>query len=198
MSNSSKRFNLNVISTIYSSVSLLLVLTVILGGLYPLSITLIAKLAFPQQANGSLIVRDGKVIGSKLLGQFFTDDKYFWGRLSENNYDSTNSAGTNLSIAHPKLLERANARVEALQKADPDNKDKIPVGLVTASASGLDPDISLLAAQYQVSRVAKARGMKPEELSEFVKKHIEPQSMLTEKPYVNVLELNMALDEMSK
>lgn len=187
-----------IISTLYSSISLLLVLTVILGVLYPLSVTIIAQIAFHDKANGSLIVHDGKVIGSRLLGQAFTEDKYFWGRLSANNYDTMNSGGTNLSIANPKLLEDVNARVAQLQKADPDNKDKIPVGLVTASASGLDPHISVAAAQYQVARVAKARGMEPEALSDLVTKHIESQSGLAEDPYVNVLELNLALDEIGK
>lgn len=199
MNNNSNIFSpKKIFSTVYSSVSLLLVLTLLLGVLYPLSVTIITQIAFPDQTKGSLIVRDDKVIGSKLLGQSFTGDKYFWGRLSQNNYDSTNSGGTNLSIANPKLLANANARVEALQKAGPDNKDKIPVELVTSSASGLDPDISVAAARYQVNRVARARGMNHEALDELINNHIEPQSELTETQYVNVLKLNLALDEMEK
>lgn len=188
----------NIASGIFSSLSLLLVMTLLLGIIYPLMVTAVTQIAFPDQANGSLIVRDGKVIGSKLLGQKFTENKYFWGRLSENNYDSTNSGGTNLSIANPKLLEAVNVRVEQLKKADPDNKDRIPVDLVTASASGLDPHISLAAAQYQVGRVAKSRGMEADELNELINKHIDWQSKFSEDPYVNVLELNLALDELKK
>lgn len=188
----------NIASGIFSSLSLLLVLTLMLGVIYPFMVTVVAQIAFPEQANGSLIIKDGKVIGSKLIGQKFTENKYFWGRLSENNYDATNSGGTNLSIANPKLLEIVNARVSELQKADPDNKDKIPVDLVTASASGLDPHISLAAARYQVGRIAKARDMKTEEINELISKHIDWQSKLAETPYVNVLELNLALDEIDK
>jgi potassium-transporting ATPase KdpC subunit len=186
----------NLASGIFSSLSLLLVLTLLLGVIYPLIVTLVAQIAFPYQANGSLIIRDEKVIGSKLFGQKFTENKYFWGRLSANNYDATNSGGTNLSIANPKLLEIVNARVSELKKSDPDNKDKIPVDLVTASASGLDPHISLAAAEYQVERIAKARGMETDELNELINKHIDWQSQFAEKPYVNVLELNLALDEL--
>ena len=184
----------NIASGIFSSLSLLLVMTLLLGIIYPLMVTAVTQIAFPDQANGSLIVRDGKVIGSKLLGQKFTENKYFWGRLSENNYDSTSSGGTNPSRANPKLLEAVNARVEQLKKADPDNKDRIPVDLVTASASGLDPHISLDAAQYQVERIAKARGMKADEVKKLIDEHIDWQSKLNEEPYVNVLELNLALE----
>ncbi len=199
MNSNRKSLNLkNIAAGAFSSLRLLLVLTFLVGVIYPLSVTVIAKLAFPEQANGSLIERDGKVIGSKLLGQTFTEDKYFWGRLSANNYDAVSSGGSNLSIANPKLLEIVNARVEQLKKADPDNTDKIPVDLVTASASGLDPHISLDAAQYQVGRIAKARGIKPEELNEIINKHINWQSKLNEEPYVNVLELNLALETESE
>ncbi|MEQ1705304.1 MAG: potassium-transporting ATPase subunit KdpC [Rickettsiales bacterium] len=194
-----KSLNLkNIASGAFSSLRLLLVLTFLVGVIYPLSVTVIAKVVFPEQASGGLIVRDGKVIGSKLLGQTFTEDKYFWGRLSANNYDAVSSGGSNLSIANPKLLEIVNARVEQLKKADPDNQEKIPVDLVTASASGLDPHISLDAAHYHVGRIAKARGIKPEELNEIINKHIDWQSKLNEEPYVNVLELNLALETESE
>ncbi len=199
MNSNRKSLNLkNIASGAFSSLRLLLVLTFLVGVIYPLSVTVIAKVVFPEQASGGLIVRDGKVIGSKLLGQTFTEDKYFWGRLSANNYDAVSSGGSNLSIANPKLLEIVNARVEQLKKADPDNQEKIPVDLVTASASGLDPHISLDAAQYQVGRIAKARGIKPEELNEIINKHIDWQSKLNEEPYVNVLELNLALETESE
>ncbi len=194
-----KSLNLkNIASGAFSSLRLLLVLTFLVGVIYPLSVTVIAKVVFPEQASGGLIVRDGKVIGSKLLGQTFTEDKYFWGRLSANNYDAVSSGGSNLSIANPKLLEIVNARVEQLKKADPDNTDKIPVDLVTASASGLDPHISLDAAQYQVGRIAKARGMNADEVKKLIDEHIDWQSKLNEEPYVNVLELNLALETESE
>lgn len=188
----------NIIAPVRSSLGLLLVLTVLLGGVYPLVITIIAKIFFAESASGSLIVKDGKVIGSHLLGQEFTEAKYFWGRLSAAHYNTMDSGGTNLSQANPKLLEAVNVRVAALQKADPKNKEKIPVDLVTASASGLDPHISLAAAQYQIGRIAVARKMKPEEIQAIIDSHIDWQSQTFGDTYVSVLELNLALDEAKK
>lgn len=194
----------NIIAPLRSSISLLLLFTILLGGAYPLVVTVMAQIFFTDKANGSLIVSHEKyadepeVIGSRLLGQEFTQNKYFWGRLSENNYDAMNSGGSNLSPANPRLLERVNSRIAALQKADPENKAKIPVDLVTASASGLDPHISLLAAEYQIERIAAARGLKPDEVQAVITDHIDWQSQFFGEPYVNVLEMNIALDELVK
>jgi K+-transporting ATPase ATPase C chain len=200
----------NIIVPLRSAISLLLVSTILLGGIYPLIVTVIAQAFFTDKANGSLIkavappfadVTQDKsfiatTIGSRLLGQEFTQNKYFWGRPSENNYDALNSGGTNLSPANSKLLERVNSRVEALQKADPENKAKIPVDLVTSSASGLDPHISLLAAEYQIERIAAARGLKPDEVQAVITDNIDGQSRFFGEPYVNVLEMNIALDKL--
>jgi len=181
-----------------ASLSLLIVFLVLLGVIYPLAVTGISQLIFNSSANGSLIKDGDKIIGSSLLGQQFTGDKYFWGRLSAENYDAMRSGGTNFSPANPKALEAANARIDALKKADPDNKAQIPVDLITASASGLDPHISLLAAEYQITRVAKARGMDPDDVQEIINDHIDSLSKLFGDPYVNVLELNLALDRNDK
>ena len=188
------------ISQIRSSLSLLLIFTVLLGGLYPAVITVFAEVFFYKKATGSLIEKNGSAIasGSLLIGQNFTDNKYFWGRLSANNYDSNNSGGTNLSPSNPKLLEKANVRIEALRKADPKNSAKIPVELITASASGLDPHISRLAAEYQIGRIAKARNITDIDLQQLITDHINMQSKLFGNPFVNVLELNIALDEIQK
>ncbi len=194
----------NIFSSLRSALCLLLVMTIVLGVVYPLAVTVIAQVAFHHKANGSLIeslekYKDEPVtIGSHLLGQNFSDNKYFWGRLSAHNYDAMESGGSNLSQANPKLLELVNARAEMLQKADPKNKAKIPVDLLTASASGLDPHISLLAAEYQIGRIAKARNMKPEEVQAIITDNIDWQSQIFGDPYVNVLELNLALDGLNK
>ena len=164
-----------------ASFSLLLLLTILLGGVYPLVIASFAKF-FP---NNSEI----------LLGKNFTENKYFWGRLSANNYDPMNSGGTNFSPNNLKLLEAANARIAALGQADPDNKAKIPVDLITASGSGLDPNISLAAANYQIGRVAKARNIKPQDLQKIIDERIDSQSKIFGNPFVNVRELNLILDE---
>lgn len=201
----------NIFAPIRTVISLLLVFTVLLGGIYPFLVTIMSKvffgellpitpiankLVFHDKTSGSLITINNKVIGSSLLGQEFTEEKYFWGRLSANHYDAVNSGGSNLSPANPKLLEAVNARIEALQKSAPKNKAKIPVDLVTASASGLDPHISLSAAEYQVERVATARGMKPEEVQSIINEHVSQQSRLFGEPYINVLELNLAMDKL--
>ncbi len=195
--NSSNKMK-NIFSSLRSALCLLLVMTIVLGVVYPLAVTAIAKVLFSESSSGSLIAKDGKVIGSHLLGQNFSDTKYFWGRLSANNYNTMESGGSNLSQANPKLLELVKARSEMLQKADPKNKAKIPVDLVTASASGLDPHISLLAAEYQIGRIAAARNMKPEEVQAIITDNIDWQSQIFGDPYVNVLELNLALDGINK
>lgn len=182
------------------AISLLLILTFLLGGAYPLAVTAVAQILFHHKANGSLIEKDGKVIGSALLGQQFTDSKYFWGRLSATTppYNAAASAASNLSPANPELLKAVNGRIAALHKADPGNQALIPVDLVTSSASGLDPDISLDAAYYQLARVAKARGMKEDAVKALVERHIhKPLFGLLGEPYVNAVELNLALDEHS-
>jgi potassium-transporting ATPase KdpC subunit len=180
-----------------SLVSLVL-LTVLTGAAYPMVVTIVAKALFPSQAEGSLIRDNGKVVGSKLIGQPFSDPKHFWSRASGTSpypYNAASSSGTNQGPTNPALLEAVAARVKALQDADPDNKLPVPVDLVTASASGLDPHISLAAAEYQLSRVAKARGLEPAKVRELVAGHTEGRQLgVLGEPRVNVLELNLALD----
>jgi potassium-transporting ATPase KdpC subunit len=176
-------------------------LTVITGFLYPLAITGVAKIAFPQQAAGSLIEQDGKVIGSTLIGQNFSDPKHFWGRPSATSpqpYNGIASSGSNLGPLNPALTDAVKVRVDALHAADPDNKSSIPVDLVTASASGLDPHISVAAAQYQSARVAKAHGLSASQVEALVKDHTEGRLFgFLGEPRVNVLELNLALDKLA-
>ena len=176
----------------------LLLLTVVTGVIYPLLVTGIAQLVFPVQANGSLIVKDGKVVGSALIGQPFDDPKYFWGRPSATSpfpYNAAASSGSNLSPTNPALISTVQARVDALRAADPGNAAPVPVDLVTASASGLDPHISPAAALYQVSRVARERKLAPDAVRALVERKIEPRflGMLGE-ARVNVLVVNLALD----
>lgn len=183
---------------------MLLILTVITGVIYPLVVTGIAQVAFPHQANGSLIVIGNKTYGSELIGQQFDDPRYFWGRLSAtgafqynafNARTLTGSSGSNYGPLNPALMERVQARVEKLKAADPNNTDPIPVDLVTASGSGLDPHISVAAALYQVSRVAQARGLSDEAVRILVRQYTEGRQFgLLGEPRVNVLELNLALD----
>ena len=144
------------------ALTLLILLTVLTGLVYPLAVTGLAQAVFPHQANGSLLERGGKPIGSSLIGQNFTSPKYFWGRPSATApqaYNGTGSSGSNLGPSNPALTDAAKQRIAALQAADPDNHAPIPVDLVTASGSGLDPEISPAAAQYQLSRVARTRGL---------------------------------------
>lgn len=184
---------------------LLLIFTVITGILYPLVVTGIAQVVFPSQANGSLIIaEDGKALGSKLIGQQFDEPKYFWGRLSAtgtfpynafNAENLTASSGSNYGPLNPALTEMVKARVDALKAADPDNTAPIPVDLVTASGSGLDPHISIAAALYQVHRVAQARGLSDEEVESLVNQYTAGRQFgFLGEPTVNVLELNLALD----
>jgi K+-transporting ATPase ATPase C chain len=176
----------------------LLVLSVLTGLAYPLLVTGLARLFFPWEAEGSLISAGGRVVGSALVGQPFTDPKYFWGRPSATSpqpYNAAASAGSNLGPTNPALEEAVQARIAALRAADPDNPAAVPVDLVTASASGLDPHISPAAAFYQAGRVAKARGVPPESLLRLVQHHIEDRQLgFLGEPRVNVLRLNLDLD----
>jgi len=180
------------------AVSLLALMTVLLGIVYPLVITGIAKVAFPHQAEGSLIHQNGKLIGSELIGQSFSDPKYFWGRPSATTpqpYNGLASTGSNLGPLNPALLDAVKANAKTLHDADPNNRQPIPVDLVTASASGLDPDISPAAAHYQAARVARARNLAPVQVETLIKAHERGRLLgLFGERRVNVLELNLALD----
>jgi K+-transporting ATPase ATPase C chain len=175
----------------------LVLLTVITGVVYPLAITGIAQVVYPNQANGSLILNDGRAIGSELIGQPFDATEYFWGRLSATEpfpYNAAASSGSNLGPTNPALLEAAEARVKALHDIDPGNTQPIPVDLVTASGSGLDPHISVAAALYQVPRVASARGLSQAQVRVLVEECTEGRQWgLFGEPRVNVLRLNLAL-----
>jgi len=178
----------------------LILLTVLTGLIYPVVVTGIAQVLFPSQANGSLIMKDGKAVGSALIGQPFDDPKYFWSRPSATSPFPDNSGastGSNLGPTNPALKKAIQDRIDALRAADPDNKAPIPVDLVTASASGLDPHISPAAALYQVHRVATARKMDEAKLRELVDQHTQGRQFgLLGEPGVNVLKLNLALDSL--
>jgi K+-transporting ATPase ATPase C chain len=180
------------------AVILLAIFTVLTGLLYPLAVTGLAQVIFPYQANGSLLRQGDRVAGSALIGQPFDDPRYFWGRPSATTpfpYNAAASTGSNLGPSNPALRSAVQARVAALRATDPDNSMPVPVDLVTASASGLDPDISVAAALYQVPRVARARGLDAEAVRWLVEQHVEGRQFgLFGEPRVNVLQLNLALD----
>jgi potassium-transporting ATPase KdpC subunit len=175
-------------------------LTIITGLAYPLAMTGVGQVLFHDKANGSLIVKNGQVAGSRLIGQFTEEPKYFWGRLSATGDYPTNassSGGSNLAPSNPDLKKAADQRIQALRKADPSSTTPVPADLVTASGSGLDPDITPAAAGYQVRRVAKVRGLTESAVRELVQKHTESRAFgVLGEPRVNVLELNLALDEL--
>ena len=177
---------------------MLLTLTIVTGLAYPMAVTGLAQVFFPKQANGSLIVRDGQVIGSRLIGQYFDKSEYFWGRSSATTpfpYNAAASSGSNLGPTNPVLIDTIKGRVAALRAADPGNDGAVPVDLVTASGSGLDPHISPASALYQVGRVARARGIEERQVQDLVARHTEERQFgLLGEPRVNVLELNLALD----
>ena len=184
------------------AIVVLALLTLLTGVVYPHVVTGVAQVVFPAQANGSLIVRDGKPVGSSLIGQPFDDPKYFWGRLSATTpfaYNAGASSGSNYGPLNPAFHAAAKARIDALRQADPDNKSPIPVDLVTASGSGLDPHISPAAALYQASRVAKARKLDEARVRQLVESKIEGRQLgVLGEPRVNVLELNLALDRIAR
>ena len=182
------------------AISLLMLMTLLLGIVYPLVITGAAKLVFPHQAEGSLIYKDGRLIGSTLIGQSFSDPKYFWGRPSATSpqpYNGLASSGSNLGPLNPALLDGVKANAKALHDADPDNQRPIPVDLVSASASGLDPEISPAAANYQAARVARARNLPLEQVEALIRAHERGRLLgFMGEPRINVLEANLALDHL--
>lgn len=185
-------------SQLRAAVRVFLALTVITGVAYPLGVTVIAQIVFPHQANGSLIERHRKLIGSELIGQAFDDPHYFWGRPSATlpAYNAAASTGSNLGPTNPAQLDAVKARIQAFRNFQPNDTRPIPVELVTASGSGLDPHISPAAAEFQIDRVANARGAKPQAIRELVAKYTEGRTLgVLGEPRVNVLELNIALDE---
>lgn len=174
------------------------IFTIITGIIYPLFVTGIAQAFFNHQANGSLITENGTGVGSDLIGQPFSDPKYFWGRLSATSpypYNAAASSGSNLGPSNPALLNEVKARIDALKAVDPDNASPIPVDLVTSSGSGLDPAISIAAANYQVARVARYRGLSADKVQTLVNQYTEGRQFgILGEPRVNVLKLNLALD----
>ena len=192
------------VSQLRPAFMMLLVLTILTGLIYPLVVTGVAQVLFPHQANGSIIMVNEKAVGSELIGQQFDDPKYFWGRLSATgdfpynafNADTlTGSSGSNYGPLNPALTKAAQDRIDALKKADPLNTLPIPVDLVTASGSGLDPHISVAAALYQVHRVANARGLSEKQVKSMVDQYTQGRQFgFLGEPVVNVLELNLALD----
>ena len=187
-------------SALRPALVLLAVLTVLTGIVYPLAVTGIAQLLFPRAAGGSLLLRGGHVLGSALIGQSFGDPGHFWSRPSATTpqpYNGTGSTGSNLGPLNPALLDAVKARLATLRTADPGNSAPVPVDLVTASASGLDPHISVAAAQYQAARVARARALPEARVRALIDAHTEGRLLgVIGEPRVNVLELNLALDSL--
>ena len=191
-----------VVKHVVSSVLAILLFTLLLGIVYPLAVTGIAQILFPSKANGSLISRQGVVVGSALIGQQFTSPRYFWGRPSPTSpfpYNAAASTGSNTGPLNPALMDEVNGRLADLKKADSTNTLPVPVDLVTSSGSGLDPHISVAAANYQVSRVARARGMEESRVREIVARCTEGRTLgILGESRVNVLEANRALDEITQ
>jgi K+-transporting ATPase ATPase C chain len=188
---------MNILKQIYPAIAITVVLTVLLGIIYPLVVTGLAQVMFPAKAAGSLIERDGKVIGSSLIGQPFTGPRYFHSRPSAAGagYDATASGGTNLGPTSQKLMDNIKTAAASLQEESPGTP--IPIDLVTASASGLDPHITPAAAEFQVPRISRERGLNSDEVRRLVRAHTEGRQFgVLGEPRVNVLELNLALDEM--
>ncbi len=186
---------------IKSGFLMLIVMTVITGTVYPLVVTVMAQTFFPQQANGSLITKDSQPLGSELIGQPFNNPKYFWSRPSATSpypYNASLSSGSNQGPTNPALMDAVTARIKALRDVDPTNKAAVPVDLITASASGLDPHISPAAAYYQTARVAQARKLDTERIRTLVTENTEGrQFWVLGEPRVNVLKLNLALDQLN-
>jgi potassium-transporting ATPase KdpC subunit len=172
--------------------------TLLTGVVYPLAVTAVSQTIFPHQANGSLLEQNGVIVGSELIGQPFDDPAYFWGRpslTSPHPYNGAASAGSTIAPSNPALTDRVAARIAALQAADPTNTQPIPVDLVTASGSGLDPHISLAAAEYQAARVAQVRGLETAVVHQLITEHTEGRTFgLLGEPRIHVLNLNRALD----
>ncbi|HZR84435.1 MAG TPA: potassium-transporting ATPase subunit KdpC [Candidatus Binatia bacterium] len=187
---------------IKTAVLMLAVMTLITGVAYPLVVTAIAQLAFPSQANGSLITRGDEIVGSSLVGQGFTDPKYFWSRGSATSrvrYDAAASLGSNAGPLNPSLDEAVSGRVKALVDADPEHRKPVPIDLATASGSGLDPHVTPAGARYQVARVARARGLDPKVVQRLVDEHTEGRQLgFLGEARVNVLQLNLALDALPR
>jgi potassium-transporting ATPase KdpC subunit len=185
-------------SILRPAIVLFLIMTVLTGIVYPLAVTGLAQLLFHDQAEGSLLVADGHAVGSRIIGQSFSDPKYFWSRPSATApqpYNGIASGGSNQGPLNPALTDAVKARIDALKAADPTNTGPIPVDLVTASASGLDPDISIAAARYQAARVARVRGLEPAAVQSLIDAHAHTRLLgFLGEPRVNVLELNLALD----
>lgn len=181
-----------------SAILVLITLTILTGGIYPLVVTAISQLAFPRQANGSLLHQQGQLVGSELVGQPFSRPEYFWGRLSATSpgpYNAAASGSSNFGPLHPGLQQAAQQRISALQTDSP-SREPFPVDLVTASASGCDPHISPAAAEFQVPRVARSRKMSEETVRDLVRRHTEGRQFgVLGEPRVNVLRLNLALDQ---
>jgi K+-transporting ATPase ATPase C chain len=180
---------------------MLILMTAITGAIYPAVVTGVAQFVFPSQANGSLIEQDGKAVGSALIGQSFADPKHFWARPSATSpypNNASSSSGSNQGPLNPALTDAIAGRIKALREADPDNKAAVPVDLVTASGSGLDPHISPAAAEYQVARVAKARSLEPARVRALVAESLEDRQLgFLGEPRVNVLHLNLALERLN-
>ena len=187
-------------SVIRPAIVLLLAMTVVTGIVYPLVVTGISQIVFPHQAAGSLIVKDGKAVGSELIGQNFADPKYFWSRPSASTpqpYNGLASTGSNRGPLNPALTDGIKKNIDALRAADPGNKAPVPVDLVTASASGLDPEISVAAANYQAARVARVRGLPAAAVHQLISTHAQARWLgILGEPRINVLQLNLALDEL--